>query len=132
MTRRPRDHRIPEVRPLLPRIAWAALVCWIVAVPLIVSPHGKDSFRIPKDLVFLAAGLAMIAVAAAMAIDFRLRPAFEVIRRHPVAWMSAGILLWTGVTTLTSTNRELSEAGLLWVVVAAAIAIAIAAFARSK
>jgi O-antigen ligase len=117
---------------MLPRLAWATILCWIVAVPLVVSPHGKEAFRVPKDLLFLGEGIVLIALAIAIAIGSRVGPAVESMRRHPVVLIAAGIVLWTGVTTLTSTNRVLSETGLLWIVAAAAIAIAITALAQSK
>lgn len=82
---------------------------WIFAVSLfglavVFDPQAKEAFRIPKELLFRAVGIASFIV-----VVFRWRGQTVSPRRlsRPM-YLSLAMVLWTAVTTLTSSNQLLS------------------------
>lgn len=92
----------------------------VVVLPLTVVPAGADAYRLPKELVFRAEAIVLVAL-----LILRLRvPIVPVARWRPEIVLAAAIVLWTIVVTSTSTNRALSIDSLLTVLAAAVIFIA--------
>lgn len=103
----------------------AVLAAGLVAVSCWVSVHAYDQWRASKELAFRGEAILLLLVgifaATAPRFDWRER-ARDVSREE---WIVCGaILAWTGLTTLISTNRSLSEDSL--VTVAASIIIYLA------
>jgi len=100
-------------------LIWLALQAVVVAIPLLYS-HGRDVYRLPKLLLLEAA--AMILFAACVAVSLLAQPGIlQRLRRHrwPL-WIAVAAVVWTAVTTLTSTQRAISVETLLWVACCAA------------
>lgn len=97
---------------------------WVVAgtaalTPIFISLSGRDEFRAPKEY-FLRGG--SILVIAALAIRWLYWPqnTRQELARHRAAIMTAvAVVVWTGVTTIFSTNIALSLWTLLRVVLCA-------------
>ncbi|MEA2329009.1 MAG: hypothetical protein QOE68_3968, partial [Thermoanaerobaculia bacterium] len=106
-------------------ISLTLLGAGIVLIPIFYTGGAIDTFRLPKEMAFRAEAiaLALTGVFAATASHARWRDVLKTIPRRE--WLLLGaIALWCIVTTLTSSNRALSEASL--VTVAAALAVYIA------
>ena len=94
-------------------------------IPILYTGGVLDTFRLPKEMAFRAEAiaLALTGVFAATAPHTRWRDALKTMPRRE--WLLLGaIAVWCIVTTLTSSNRPLSEASL--VTVAAALAVYVA------
>jgi O-antigen ligase len=102
---------------------WRIVTASVVAALLVVSVSGVEVFRIPKDIVFRAAGLLLLVV-----LTFALTSGRAVDRRIP--WrapdvlLAGGILLWSLVATAFSTNFYLSVRSFWTVVLAIPIYLA--------
>jgi len=106
-------------------IALTLLGVSIVFIPILYTGGALDAFRLPKEMAFRAEAiaLALTGVFAATAAHMHWRDALKTLR--PWEWYLLGaIAVWCIVTTLTSSNRPLSEGSL--VTVAAGIVIYIA------
>jgi O-antigen ligase len=100
--------------------AWIVIVAGVLLIPLWVSPSGEESFRYPKELLFRGEAILLTAILALYLI--------LVPREFPLGgvprslWILVGAIVgWTVVTTLTSTNVELSVQTFLWVLGAAVV-----------
>lgn len=95
------------------RWLWRLVVTSVIAIPLVFSAHGKDSFRLPKEIVFRAEAILLLGVLVLLLATG------SISRRR--SWKEPGTLLpaiaviWTLTTMLVSTNRTLSFASFLWV-----------------
>jgi len=106
-------------------IAVTLLGTGIVLIPIFYTGGALDTFRLPKEMAFRteAIALALTGAFAATAKRTRWRDALRTLPRRE--WLLLGaIAVWCIVTTLTSSNRPLSEASL--VTVAAALVVYIA------
>jgi len=106
-------------------IALTLLGAGIVLIPIFYTGGAVDTFRLPKEMAFRAEAiaLALTGVFAATAAHTRWRDVLKTLPRRE--WFLLGaIALWCIVTTLTSSNRPLSEGSL--VTVAAALVVYIA------
>src|SRR4051794_21372657 len=106
-------------------VAVTLLGAGIVLIPILYTGGAIDTFRLPKEMTFRAGAiaLALAGVFAATAPHARWRNALKILPRRE--WLLlAAIAIWCLVTTLTSSNRALSEASL--VTVAAALVVYIA------
>lgn len=97
----------------------------IVLIPVLYTGGALDAFRLPKEMAFRveAIALALTGVFAATAPRGSWRDALAALPRREW-YLLAAVATWSVVTTVTSTNRPLSEASL--VTVAAALVIYIA------
>ena len=103
-------------------IAAMMLGAGIVFIPILYTGGALETFRLPKEMAFRAEAiaLALTGVFAATAPHTRWRDALKTLPRRE--WLLLGaIAVWCIVTTLTSSNRPLSEASL--VTVAAALVV---------
>ena len=88
-------------------------------IPLVVSWRVFDTFRLVKELAFRAEAIALLAAAGLWAISRR--------RTWSVRWRRADIivalavLIWSGITVLTSTNRTISAESFATVIAAVVI-----------
>lgn len=108
------------------------LVKWGVFLTLVViSPAGRETFRLPKDLLLRTEGVLLLAIAAVGLAVGALSP-----RRLP--WRSPAVILaaaaagWAVITALLSTNRPLSALSLLTIVPATIIFLATFLVARGR
>lgn len=95
----------------LARARWWVIAVFTVTVPLFVSLHGDDTFRLPKELWLRTA--AIVIAALILASFIRGENSFRALARD--RRVSAAILLVVVVAvlaTLVSTNRPLSLIGL--------------------
>ncbi|HEV7487129.1 MAG TPA: O-antigen ligase family protein [Thermoanaerobaculia bacterium] len=105
--------------------AMTLLGAGVVLIPILYTGGALDTFRLPKEMAFRAEAiaLALTGVFAATAPHARWRDALKTLPRRE--WFLLGaIALWCIVTTLTSSNRPLSEGSV--VTVAAALVIYVA------
>jgi len=106
-------------------VAVTLLGAGIVFIPILYTGGALETFRLPKEMAFRAEAiaLALTGVFAATAPHTRWRDALKTLPRRE--WFLLGaIAVWCIVTTLTSSNRPLSEASL--VTVAAALIVYVA------
>jgi O-antigen ligase len=120
---------VPRER-LLDRVAcWLAIAC-AGLVPLLVTPSAYDPYRLPKEMLLRAFGIAIIAVLA-MRLVVNGWP--RVKRPIDVAYLFlAGTLLWTLISTLFSRNRRISVSSVIDVLAYAAVVFTIYALARRR
>jgi O-antigen ligase len=116
-----RDSEIEIVRRSAgDRAAWYLVAATMLVPPLFVSLSGKDAFRFPKELIFLAAAviLGAIILCAALLSD----PLGRDARWPPgVRAVLVACLLWSALTAVLSANIALSSASLLYATAAAMI-----------
>jgi hypothetical protein len=106
-------------------VAVTLLGAGIVLIPILYTGGALETFRLPKEMALRAEAiaLALTGAFAATARKTRWRDALKTVPRRE--WFLLGaIAVWCIVTTLTSSNRPLSEASL--VTVAAALVVYIA------
>jgi putative inorganic carbon (HCO3(-)) transporter len=106
---------------MLKRALLVVVATGVVVLPMLVVSEGADPFRLPKELLFRAEGIVLLALLVLRAL--RWRPEFTV---------AAAIVAWTAIVTATSTNRALSVDSLITVVAAAVIFIATCAAAETR
>jgi O-antigen ligase len=106
-------------------IAATLLGAGIVLIPILYSGNAIDMFRLPKELAFRAEAILLVltGVFAATAPRSSWRDSLAVVSR-PEWVLLTSIAVWSIVTTITSTNRPLSEASLITVAAAMTIYIA--------
>jgi O-antigen ligase len=108
---------------MIQRAILTVVAIGVVVLPLTVVPGGADAYRLPKELVFRAEAIVLLAL-----LILRLRvPVFPIVpvaKWRPEIILAAAIVIWTIVVTSTSTNRALSIDSLLTVLAAAVIFIA--------
>jgi O-antigen ligase len=95
------------------------LLLRIVQATAIVTPltvtAGRDSFRMPKELVVEAGAIALVAAMAIVALLWRTDAAELIRARRRAALLVAAIVGWTAIATVFSTQRMLSAWSLGWV-----------------
>ncbi|MGA7617315.1 MAG: O-antigen ligase family protein [Thermoanaerobaculia bacterium] len=129
--RRKPTHPNTGKTPLRERPSWIHQGLWITVfltallVPLWVSPAGKETFRVPKEILFRSFGIVLITLALIGVALGKLGS--KRIKRIGLPISVAGaILLWAIVTTVTSTVVAVSAESLITTV--AAVAFFVAAF----
>jgi O-antigen ligase len=96
------------------------LAAGLLATATIIT-NGNDHFRLPKELVFRAEAIALLALGVFWWTSKKKTWVFE---WRPEYVLTAIVLLWTIITTATSTNRLLSIDSLITVLAAVVIFIA--------
>ncbi len=119
MARKKNEPATPPEEPSIERWTRRAVVWGVFAILVVVSPSGRDTFRLPKDLVLRAEGIVLVALAVAGLIVGSLS-----IRRfplkHPTMILALAAVAWALVSTATSTSIALSVIS-LWTILPAAI-----------
>lgn len=75
----------------------------LIGIPLFMSWHGYESFRLPKELLFRALGLLALALFTTVAVAPRVREAVQQLGRE--AWLGVALVAWTAVNLLASPYR---------------------------
>ena len=90
------------------------LIVTLIAIPLFLSPHAQNAFRLPKELLLRLSAILLVACGA---MSLSRRRAAEALK-GPVPFLSftALVLGWALMTTFASTNRQLSFVTMLWVI----------------
>jgi O-antigen ligase len=113
---------------MIERAILAVVVLGLIILPLTVVRDGADAFRLPKELVFRAEAIVLLAL-----LILRLRTPFVAIGRwRPEVLLTAAIVIWAMVVTITSTNRALSIDSLITILAGAVIFIATCIAAESR
>ena len=97
--------------------ALAVLTAGALTIPAIFT-RGDEAFRLPKELVFRAEGVALLAVAVFWATS---RVRTWRIARGPELAVTAILVGWALVTAALSTNRLLSADSVITIAAAAVI-----------
>lgn len=114
---------VPSASPIATAL-WIVVVAASVAIPLFIAPTDIDAFRVPKDLLYEAFAAVCLALVMILLL-YRRRETLSLLRAHADAVSLAGAVIgWTAVTTLLSTNRDLSVLSLVWVASAVVMFIA--------
>lgn len=104
---------------MIQRALLIVVVIGLVVLPVTVVTSGSDPFRLPKELVFRAEAIVLLAL-----LILRMRARIPLARWRPEFIVAGAIVVWTIVVTATSTNRALSIDSLITVVAAAVIFVA--------
>jgi len=120
-----------DVRPVDAVIRWVSIIGLFVT-SLLVLATTEDSFRLPKELAARSEAILLIVIVAVARL-WNVRMQWTKLRwRDAAVLLPAAILIWTTLTTLTSTNRVISVRALVWVATAAAVFIVIYASGRNR
>lgn len=126
MKRRKKERpRHAAEEPLHAPSASPRLLTWIVALGALTVPlfvlRGEDLFRWPKEiLVRFEAILIVTVVTGAFALGRGARDWGEAAREKWTMWLAA-VVVWTGITTIFSSNRLISISALGYVLAMAAV-----------
>ena len=114
------------------RWTWPVAAFAVVATPLFISVAGQDAFRLPKEVLFYACGIVIMAVAA-LGVVWN-RASFWTRRdlANETIAFPLMIVAWTLIVSLLSTRRPLSAQSLLWVVCSVALFLALFAGAQRR
>lgn len=122
MTRRPLGGRPSPDKRSPPTIQladvpflWRLIAGAVLIVPLLVSPSGKDVFRVPKYLAVQGEAVLVTAAVTLECLLLHVRFRDRVHCRGVSGLLPLLIVAWTTVTTIFSTNRALSVRSLVWV-----------------
>ena len=96
-----------ERTPLELRVGWWLLAAALLTVPIAFDQRVKDTFRLPKELLFDACGI-LAAVCLVFIATAKNRPTLKFSRVRAAAVVSVLIALWTCVTAAASENRFLA------------------------
>lgn len=103
------------------RLTWMLLVVSVLAIPLVVWLPARDSFRVPKE-IFARAAVISTAAVLGISILFSRHALQQLVRgwrtHKAVLIPCAGIVIWSLITTITSTNRTVSLYSLIWLLTA--------------
>jgi O-antigen ligase len=100
----------------------------LIVLPITVVRDGSDVFRLPKELVFRAEAVVLLAL-----LILRMRaPRKPRVRWRPEFLLTAAIVIWAIVVTVSSTNLTLSIDSLITILAAAVIFVATCVAAESR
>ena len=113
---------------MIDRAILIVLTIGLIVLPITVVPEGADGFRHPKELVFRAEAIVLVAL-----LLLRFRPRHLAMARwRPEFVLTAACVAWAMVVTATSTNHALSIDSLITIVSGAVIFIATCLAAESR
>jgi O-antigen ligase len=116
--------RAPQAEDWLFRILHLTIGVVTSAIGVAFQRNRLDSFRIPKQALYEAEAIVCLGLLAILLL-WRYREVLEALRPHRLPLAIAGAaVLWTGITSLTSTNRTLSMPALVWVASCATVFVA--------
>ncbi|HET8774918.1 MAG TPA: O-antigen ligase family protein [Thermoanaerobaculia bacterium] len=115
---------------MIERAILVVLAIGLIVLPVTIVRDGADTFRLPKELVFRAEAIVLLAL---LVLRMKVRD-LATARWRPEFALTAAVVAWAVVVTATSTNRALSLDSLITILAGAAIFIAtcIAAESRSR
>ena len=113
---------------MVQRAILIVLAIGLIVLPMTVVRDGADAFRLPKELVFRAEAIVLLAL-----LILRMRtPRLQIARWRPEFMLTAAIVVWAMVVTATSTNHALSVDSLITILAAAVIFIATCVAAEER
>jgi len=115
---------------MLQRAILIVVALGLIVLPMTVVRDGADPYRLPKELVFRAEAIVLLAL-----LVLRWRGPWKPLAQwRPEFLLTAAIVTWAIVVTATSTNRTLSLDSLITIAAAAVIFVAtcIAVESRSR
>lgn len=89
------------------RLSIVTLLVVTAALPFVFMPGGKEAFRTPKQIVFHAGALVLIAALALWSVRDGWRSVFPAFPRR-LTLLLALIVGWTAIATATSSNLLIS------------------------
>jgi len=107
---------------LTDRALWLLFAATSFCIPLAVLPSGKDSFRLPKELLLEGMAVLLVLLAVLAAIWTSWRPPLPL--RHPAVILTALIVSWAAFSAIFSTNTHLSGFSVFQVISLAAFFLA--------
>ena len=107
------------------------VAAFTLLIPLFVVVGAKDTFRVPKDVLFRAEAIVLVALYVAAAI-VRAPHHWQFDWKKPSVAIPMIALLWTAVAALVSTNRARSVDSLVTVAAAVVIFFATVEFAKRR
>jgi O-antigen ligase len=111
---------------------WWLLAAFVVAIPLVIT-RGENVYRLPKELLFQAAGIIVFAACAIQTLLQRDRGILDRLRRHRLPLlMTLAVIVWTAIATAASTQKALSLGTLRWTAISAAFFLAALALAETR
>jgi len=113
---------------MIERTILIILAIGLIVLPMTVVRDGADAFRLPKELVFRAEAIVLLAL---LILSMRARH-LTIARWRPEFGLTAAIVAWMMVVTATSTNRALSIDSLITILAGAVIFIATCLAAESR
>lgn len=116
------------LRPWYAKWSDRVVVGAVCIIPLFIVLGAKDTFRLPKDVLFRAEAVLLVAIALVALFLYRAVPQIESSRRFLL--IPALLVGWTSIATLFSTNRGRSLDSLVTVCAGAIIYLATLAAAR--
>jgi O-antigen ligase len=118
-------------REIIETAGWWVGCAAAASIPLFVSIIGFDAFRLPKELLLRGFGILSIAILLIWIAHLNREQLRGLLRRRPL-WLILAILSWTGLTTLSSSNRSLSFGSLIWAVSTASLFLVLYLFSRER
>jgi O-antigen ligase len=112
--------------PLLDRLFACVLYAAIVLTPTFVEWGGRDTFRVPKELVFRGAAILLGALFAAGLVLGAIRLPQRAELREKLWLLVSAVAVWTTLSGLGAENRRLVPGALTWL--AATIVFFVAAY----
>ena len=113
---------------MIERAILIVLAIGLIVLPMTVVRDGEDVFRLPKELVFRAEAIVLLAL-----LILRMRaPRMPIVRWRPEFVLTAVIVIWAMIVTATSTNHALSIDSLITIMAGAVIFIATCLAAESR
>jgi O-antigen ligase len=95
-------------------IGWVAFAA-AALLPVIYAPNAQSPFGMPKTVLLRFAAIVIASIAAIAWLWGKARFDRERLR-DPEVWLPLAIVVWSAITTLASTNVQVSAFGLLYVV----------------
>src|SRR5713101_5661333 len=95
------------------RLLWRIVIAAVLVIPVFISASGRDSFRLPKEILFRLETILLVAICLVLLCTKSIE--------RPRKWEEAGlvvpaaVVLWSFVSMLASTNRPLSFSSFLWI-----------------
>jgi len=116
--------RAPHRKEPLFALLWLLVAFGTSLVGLAFGRNRLDSFRIPKQSLYQAEAIVCLALLLILLL-WRRREVIAALRTHRLTLgIVAAAVLWTALSSLTSTNRTLSMPAMLWVASCATVFVA--------
>jgi O-antigen ligase len=113
------------------RASWSVVVATTLLLPLVISPQSKDAYRLPKELLLESSGILLAALAVYAWIAGVPLGRSSRWPRSLLATL-AGVLTWSTISTLISTNRVLSIDSLVMLAASVMLFVAVYNAAQSR
>ena len=123
-----RTRRLAPAPPWFVQWSDRLVAAGVCIIPLFIVLGAKDTFRLPKDVLFRAEAILLLAIAMVALILYRALPQIDSSRRFVL--LPLLLAAWTAMATLLSTNRGRSIDSLATVCAGAIIYLATLAAAR--